>query len=173
MSGAFNIPQNILDGKSPPFPAGTYVSKENEVKQVWSEDKKSLDFQITLKDNAPVEGSQIGKRPMVQRITVIYKEKGLVDVTTFDQDTPFPLQRGAGLLGTLAQAVGAATANPEGGATLDVENFLGGLASGLYAKNAVGFEVQHRAWKSKTQLNTDGTPKTGVAAEIVRFFPAA
>lgn len=163
MSNDITIPQNILEGRGSPFPAGTYTSTENAIQQVWSEDKQNLDFVFKFTGNAPIEGAEVGKRPLTQRVTVIFKNQSVVDIKNFDENTPFALQRSASLLAQLALALGVAQPRPEGGVTFDIENFLAGLASGLYSKATVGFEVYHRAWKSKAG-------KSGTSAEIARFF---
>lgn len=166
MSGNnYTVPQNVLEGRGTPFPTGTYISAENAIQQVWNEDKTQLDFVFKFSENSPVEGANVGKRPMTQRVTIIFKNQSVVDIATFDENTPFALQRSAGLLAQLALALGVAQPNPNGGGvTFDIENFLAGLASGLYSKATVGFEVYHRAWKSKA------TGKSGTSAEIARFF---
>jgi hypothetical protein len=167
MSEPFVVPQNILEGKGLPFPAGTYISADNTVTQVWNEDKTNLDFVLKLQENKPIEGSEVGKRPMTQRITVIFKNQSVVDVKAFDENTPFALQRSATLLSQLAVALGVATprsAAEGGGVVFDIENFLAGLASGLYTKQTVGFEVYHRPWKSKK------TGNSGTSAEISKFM---
>src|SRR5512147_1536986 len=167
MSEPFVVPQNVLEGKGLPFPAGTYLSAENQVTQLWNEAKDTLEFVVKLSGNTPIEGSDVGKRPMTQRITVIFKNQSVVDVKNFDENTPFALQRAASVLGQLALALGVAQPRPEGGVAFDIENFLAGLASNLYAKNTIGFEVQHRPWTSKK------TGKSGISAEITKFMAAS
>ncbi len=173
MSGAFKVPQDVLAGRGQPFPQGTFVSAANKIEQNTSEDKTGLELVVTLNENSPLDGSPtVGKRPMTQRIPIVFQNQSVVDVEEFGENTPFALRRGAGLLGQLALALGVAQKQEDGGVIFDIENFLAGLVSGLYAKQAVGFSVYHRAWTSKKSKNPDGSFKSGTSAEIGAFFPA-
>lgn len=161
---AFQVPKDVLEGRSTPFPSGSYLSHSNKVEQKWSEDKTNLDFVFTLSENTPIEGANVGKRSLTDRITVIFKGQSVVDLKGFDDNTPFALRRAATILSQLAQAWGISQPTAEGGVTFDIESFMAGLVSGLYAKQPVAFEVYHRAWTSKDKT------KSGVSAQVARFY---
>lgn len=165
------VPSNIVEGRSSPFPAGTFYGALGEVKDRWVQDRETkqnirMVFDVTLKDITPIEGPNVGNRPCRQSFTIINGEQSLVDIVEFDDSVNFGLRQSAGLLAQLATALGAARADIEGNVTLDMEAFLEDLKNGNYAGAQLLFEVTHRTWKPKD------APKDAparVSSEISRF----
>jgi hypothetical protein len=167
-------PKSVVDMKGQPFPVGTFISAEHEVTESWRSSVKEnpdlkdcLDLALVLKSNTPTDESPtVGKRPMTQRIPVVFKNQSVVDVEDFDDpNLSFALQRGAGLLSQLALALGATTRAEDGSVDFDAETFLAALVSGQYKSTPIGFQVIHRNWSSKA------TGKSGTSAEVNAFFP--
>lgn len=166
------VPGHIVDGGGQPFPQGTFLGRLDSVKDAWTEDNAGLEYILTFRDNTPANADtpNVGARPFVQRITVIFQNQSIVDLVEFKDTTPFALQRSATLISQLAIATGYAQRAADGSVEFNTEEFLENLLSGAYKDRQYGYEVRHRTWKSKTQKNADGTAKTGVSAELGRIF---
>lgn len=176
------IPQHIVDGKSPPFPAGTFEGALGEVKDEWyPSDRKnkpdtndSFRLAIGFTDIATLDGPTVGKRPLIQRIDIIRAGHSLVDVTEFNDDVPFSLRQSATLLSQLAIAVGAATPAADGsGLDVNMEQFIEQLQAKLFQGRRVVFEVQQRTYDSKTNKNADGSAQKVTTSNIVGFSAQA
>jgi len=161
------VPGNVIEGRGTPFPVGTFIGRLDKVEENASEDKKNLDLVLTFRDISTIgEGPEVGARPFTQRVTVIFNDAFLADVTEFDDNVHFSLRRAAGLLTQIALAVGATTRTQDGSAELDMERFLESLTGGIYKDAQILFEVAHRPWTSKK------TGRKGVSSEAVRFAAA-
>jgi hypothetical protein len=158
------VPGNVIDGRSLPFPAGTYIGKLSEAKNEWyasdrknNPDKKDgVRLVLTFKEITPVEGPNVGARPMIQRIDVVVPPKNgrdaisLVDVTEFDDSIPFNLRQSATLLSQLALAWGAITRDADGSSDVDFDQFIASLEGGVFNGREVMFGVEQRQVESKT-----------------------
>lgn len=160
------IPGHVVDGKSPPFPQGKYAGDLVDVKNEWSEDLANLNITLTFKNNTPLNGAPtVGARPFMERISVIANKQSVVDVVDFDS-APYGLRLAAGKLTQIAVAFGApVTVMPDKSVDVDLNGFLTALTANAYQGKRTGFEVVHRAWKSKK------TGKEGVSAEGIAYFP--
>lgn len=166
------VPGNVVDGRSSPYPQGNFLGRIKEVKDNWSEDGKNCDYTITLGDNTPIDqkSPNVGARPFITRLTVIFQNQSIVEIVEFTDKTPYALQRTAGMVSQFAVALGYATRAADGSVDFNTEEFLENFLSGAYKDRQVGFEVNHRSWKSKNQKNADGSAKTGTSAELGRVF---
>jgi hypothetical protein len=173
---------NVIEGKSPPFPAGTFIGRLAEGKNEWyasdrnNPDKKDgVRLILTFKENSPVEGPVVGARPMIQRLDIVLPPKAgkdsisLVDVTEIDDSTPFQLRQTATLLSQLALAWGAITRTDDGSADVDFNQFISDLEAGVYNAREVMFSVEQRTVESKTQKGADGKAKVNTYSGIVAF----
>lgn len=166
------VPGHVVDGRGQPFPQGNFLGRIKEVKDNWSEDGKTCDYLLTLGDNTPIDekSPNVGARPFITRLTVVFQNQSIVELVEFTEKTPFALQRTAGMVSQLAVALGYAARATDGSVDFNTEEFLENLLSGAYKDRQIGYEVRHRGWKSK-EKNADGTPlKSGTNAEPVRFF---
>lgn len=152
------VPRNVIEGRSAPFPAGVYLGRLNEAKEAWSEDQKSLNVSVQIRDITALDGPNVGARPYSQRLAIVAKGYNVVDLKDFtDDNIPFPIRTSAGLLTQIAIAFGAATVTPEG-ARVDLDRFLQDLVAGAYKDRVVQFSVEQRSFDSKTQKTPDGKP---------------
>jgi len=172
---SFKVPGNVVEGRGTPFPQGSFVGKLQKVDTAYSSSdranapdaKDNMEFVLTFNENAPAdtESPNVGARPFTQRLTIIFKNQSLVDLTEFTDDTPFALRRAAGLIAQLAVALDApCTVGEDKSVTFDVNALLEGLQAGLYNGRQLGFTVTHRGWSSKK------TGNSGTSAEASRFF---
>jgi hypothetical protein len=171
------FPQSIRDGKSPPFPAGSFVGSLSDITQDWyaadrnAPDKKdSMRFVLTLKEITPLpESPVVGARPCIQRVDIVHKGTSIVDIHDWeDSSVAFQLRQSGTLLIQLAEALGIASDNPED--DFDLNAFLEALTSGVYKNRTVGFSVEQRTYDSKTLKNSDGTAKKITASNVAGFF---
>lgn len=172
------VPKSVVEGRSGPFPVGTYIGVLAEAKERWFKDSETgketmLFLDLNFGNNAPLNGNgqQVGARSFRPSIVLVTSNKertkkfALVDITEFSDDTPFALQNAASMASQLALAFGAASIDQEGNVKFDLGSFIENLAAGAYKGRSVVFEVTHRAWKSKA------TGKSGVEARP-RFMSA-
>lgn len=161
------IPAHVAEGRSSPFPAGTYMGRLNEVKESWSEDKTNLTYNVWFKEVTALEGGrEVGNRPFRQQLKIINNNESIVDIVEFNDQVPFMLSRSAGLIAQLALALNEAKVDPRTrDVTFDMETFLENLAQGVYKDRTLVFEVQNRSYKRR-----DGT--MAVDDSAVRFASA-
>lgn len=172
------VPRSVVEGRSGPFPLGTYIGVMQETKQRWFKNndtgkETTLFLDVTIGNNAPLDkGQQVGARTFRPSLTLVTTDQGgkkhaLVDLTEFDGDNvPFALQQSAGVASQLAMAFGAASVDAAGNVSYDLGEFVEGLAANLYKGRSIVFEiVKHRPWTSKK------TGKSGVEA-IARYMSA-
>ena len=180
------IPSHIAEGKSPPFPAGTYVGKLTEAKQEWyasdaknkPDTKDSARLQLTFKEITPVEGPQVGARPLMQRLDIIRPAQvggpaiSIVDVAQsgqWDESIPFGIRQSAALFSQLALAFGAASVDGTGNVDVELDEFITALSGGVFNNREVLFTVEQRTYASKTQKNPDGTGKSMTVSNVTAF----
>jgi hypothetical protein len=172
---------NVVEGKSPPFPAGVFVGKLTEAKEEWySSDKTNPDgkdsvrLNLTFKEITPLDGApQVGTRPLGQRIDVVVKKQSIVEIEDLeDPAVPFNLRQSATLVIQLALALGVATRNGDGTLDFEMGPFLEALSAGNFTNQSVRFAVEQRQYGSKTQKNPDGTAKQMTASNITTFSAA-
>lgn len=172
------VPKSVVEGRSGPFPIGTYIGILGDVKERWFKDNETgkettLFLDLSFGNNAPLNGNgtQVGARTFRPSIVLVTSNKektkkfALVDITEFSDDTPFALQNAASMASQLALAFGTAHIDTEGNVNFDLGAFIENLAAGAYKGRSIVFEITHRPWKSKA------TGKSGVEARP-RFMSA-
>jgi len=177
------IPSHVAEGKSPPFPEGTFVGKLIEAKQEWyasdtknAPDKKdSARLTLTFKEITPVEGPQVGARPLMQRLDIVRPPKpgqtpiSIVDVTEWDDSIPYGIRQSATLFSQLGLALGAASFDATGNVDVDLDEFITALSGGVFTNREVLFTVEQRSYDSKTRKNPDGSAKKETVANVIAF----
>ena len=145
------IPAHVASGRRAPFPAGVFTGKLTKCDENWSEDKTGLAYVITFSDNAPFDADSpdVGARPKMQRLQIIFNNVSLVDIVEFDDKVPFALANAATLITQLAEALGVVQPDADGSVDLDIEPFLQDLMAGAFDGSVVVFEVKHRAYASR------------------------
>jgi len=167
---------NVVEGKSPPFPAGTFIGTLTEAKSEWyasdnkQPDKKdSVRINLQFKEITPVEGPQVGSRPLAQRVDVVRAGVSIVDIAEIDDSVPFQLRQAITLVLQLALALGAASSNGDGTVDFDMGPFLESLEAGVHNGHPVMFAVEQRSYASKTAKNADGSARQITASNITAF----
>jgi len=167
---------NTVEGKSPPFPAGTFIGTLTEAKSEWyasdakQPDKKdSVRINLSFKEITPVEGPQVGSRPLAQRVDIVRAGTSIVEIQEVDDSVPFQLRQAITLFLQLALAVGAASANGDGTVDFDMGPFLESLEAGVHNGHPVMFAVEQRSYNSKTAKNADGSARVVTASNITAF----
>ena len=160
-----HIPAHVATGRRSPFPAGVFAGTLKDVKENWSEDKTGLFLLLTLGDVTPADekSPNVGSRPKIQRLSIIFDNVSVVDIEVFDDNVPMTLSQSAGLITMLAKAFGVAVANADGSVDYDMGEFLEDLMGKVYNGKNVIFEVQNRSWKSKK------TGNSGIDDSIIVF----
>lgn len=174
---ATRVPANIVDGKSPPFPPGSYVGTLTTVATEWyasdrknaPDTKDSLRLALTFKEITPVDGTPVGNRPLIQRVDVVRKNQHIAEITEFGEETHFAFRQAYTLLSQLALALNAVQRNGDGSLDLDTQQFLDGLQGGVYNNQTVMFVVEQRSYDSKDQKNANGSAKKMTVSNITAF----
>lgn len=144
------VPTRIVENRPSPFPEGVYMGRIKQVDERWNDDQTRLNFTIVMKDITLVEGdTNPGARPYRFRLPVIWDGISLVDIEEFTDDTPFLLERAAGTLSQLAQALGLGEQTALG-TEVDFQELLEGLQEGQYNDIDVLFGVAHRTYTIKS-----------------------
>lgn len=145
------IPAHVASGRRAPFPAGVFMGEITKVDENWSEDKTGLALVVTLSNITPFDADspEVGARPKMQRLQVIFNNQSLVDIVEFTDDVPFALANAATLVTQLAEALGVVQPNIDGSVDFEMEPFLNSLMAGEFLGNQVVFEVKHRAYASR------------------------
>lgn len=146
-----HVPAHVASGRRAPFPAGTFLGNLSKVEENWSEDKTGFALLLTFTDITPFDADspQVGARPKMQRIPVIFNNQSLVDIVEFTDDVPFALSNAAKLVTQLGGALGLIRPNMDGSVDFDMEPFLNDLMAGAFNGSTVVFEVKHRAYASR------------------------
>lgn len=168
---------NVVEGKSPPFPAGTFIGTLKEAKsEYYASDSKQPDkkdavrVNLAFKEITPVEGPNVGARPLTQSINVVRGGQSIVEIADpTDESVPFPLRQAITLTLQLALALGAATVNGDGTVDFDIGPFLESLEAGVHNGHPVMFSVEQRSYNSKTAKNADGSFKLVTVSQITAF----
>ena len=149
------VPGSVATGKRPPFPEGTFAGTLTDVKEAWNDDQNACDLLLTFSENTAVEGPEVGARPKMQRITVVYHDGDsghasvpLADIEEFTDDTPFRLRDAATLLTQLAVAIGAAAPEENNDVEFDMGQFIESLTGGVFKGETVIYGVRHRYAKT-------------------------
>jgi hypothetical protein len=143
------VPSYLAEGRRKPFPPGLWMGKFAPTESSWSEDGKDHRLRVTLTDMTKPETGEKSPRDYTFTIVVVQNGVSILQVTDFDDETvAFPLRRSAGLVASLAAALGQAAVTPQG-VQVDMNAFLTALADNQFVGLPVMVEVGNRTYTSK------------------------
>ena len=140
-----SIPTNVVDNTYATFPAGVYTGGLASAEQ---RDPQGSGEWLTLKvgfnEVTPNEGTEDpGRSSFAADITI---RTGGFDVTEIEdfskRDIPFAIVRSAGLLASMAEALGVAS-RENGRVDVDIRQVVDALTEGNFAGERISFEVSH------------------------------
>lgn len=160
------VPSAVVNNSYKAFPQGSFdgtisAAQVRDIKNdgSWVVIKLSLD-KVTPREGTP----NPGRDRFSGDITLVNtdREGNTVDLrqlTEINGDTPFSIERSAGLLAGLGAALGVAEVDDAGNVGVDFSQVAEALVDGQFAGQRIGFEVSHYTTsknETRDQLATIG-----------------
>lgn len=165
------IPKSVVENRVPPFPTGSFVGKLAGAEERVSKDGLWKGLELQWADNEALNGAEDpGNRKFYNTITIQTAGEYIGDIPDFSglPNSMYGLVLGAGLLGGLALAFGAAVVDGDE-VNVDLHSFIEDIKEGRYEGEEAVFNVRHRARK---YTDNDGEEQTVTEAEARRYLPA-
>lgn len=156
------IPKAVADNDIEPFPVGIFRGKLTEVSTYTNDEGTYGAVNLRFEDVTPLDeaSNDPGNRPYTDRITIMAQDEdgnllALPEIDDFTGDLPFGIRMGAGLLASLADALGAAERDEDRNVLVDIGAFLDALTSETFEGEEVSFQVTH--WTNKDKVTRHQT----------------